>query len=188
VAAKPCAQLRSVEGIQYELVRKKVKQLHLRVRDNGTVMVSIPLTASLEQADRFVLQNAQWIRDTRVKNITKRNKDNADLPDKATALAYFTAMSDKVYPAFAGVLGGQKPVLKVRSMTSRWGVCCARVLPLFAVEPQPGLLGRGGKAAAGLEGPAGTAEKIIYRKNGGKFPWKTKKRPAINIPNWPAIL
>ena len=121
--AKPCAQLRSVEGIQYELVRKKVKQLHLRVRDNGTVMVSIPLTASLEQADRFVLQNAQWIRDTRVKNITKRNKDNADLPDKATALTYFTAMSDKVYPAFAGVLGGQKPTIKVRAMTSRWGVC-----------------------------------------------------------------
>ena len=105
--AKPCTQLRSVEGIQYELVRKKVKQLHLRVRSNGTVMVSIPLTASLEQADRFVLQNAQWIRDTRVKNIAKRNKDNTDLPDKATALAYFTAMSDKVYPAFAGVLGGQ---------------------------------------------------------------------------------
>ena len=123
MAAKPCAQLRSVEGIQYELVRKKVKQLHLRVRSNGTVMVSIPLTASLEQADRFVLQNAQWIRDTRVKNITKLNKDNADLPDKATALAYFTAMSDKVYPAFAGVLGGQKPTIKVRDMTSRWGVC-----------------------------------------------------------------
>ena len=72
---KPCTQLRSVEGIQYELVRKKVKQLHLRVRSNGTVMVSIPLTASLEQADRFVLQNAQWIRDTRVKNIAKRNRD-----------------------------------------------------------------------------------------------------------------
>ena len=121
--AKPCAQLRSVEGIQYELVRKKVKQLHLRVRSNGTVMVSIPLTASLEQADRFVLQNAQWIRDTRVKNITKLNKDNADLPDKATVLAYFTAMSDKVYPAFAGVLNGQKPAIKVRSMTSCWGVC-----------------------------------------------------------------
>ena len=33
-------------------------------------------------------------------------------------------MSDKVYPAFAGVLGGQKPILKVRSMTSCWGVCC----------------------------------------------------------------
>ena len=74
--AKPCTQLRSVEGIQYELVRKKVKQLHLRVRSNGTVMVSIPLTASLEQADRFVLQNAQWIRDTRVQNIAKLKKSN----------------------------------------------------------------------------------------------------------------
>ena len=31
--------------------------------------------------------------------------------------------SDRVYPAFAGVLGGQKPTIKVRDMTSRWGVC-----------------------------------------------------------------
>ena len=100
--AKPCAQLRSVEGIQYELVRKKVKQLHLRVRDNGTVMVSIPLTASLEQADRFVLQNAQWIRDTRVKNITKRNKDNADLPDKATAQAIVRMVSERFGAPSAG--------------------------------------------------------------------------------------
>ncbi len=91
------------------------------MRDNGTVMVSIPPAASLEQADRFVLKRPVDPGHPG-KNITKRNKDNADLPDKVTALAYFTAMSDKVYPAFAGVLGGQKPVLKVRSMTSRWGV------------------------------------------------------------------
>ena len=45
------------------------------------------------------------------------------LPPKEVALAYFTAMSDAVYPAFAEVLGGQKPTIKVRSMVSRWGVC-----------------------------------------------------------------
>ena len=50
-------------------------------------------------------------------------KEARPLPDKETALAYFTAMSDKVYPAFAGVLNGQKPAIKVRSMTSCWGVC-----------------------------------------------------------------
>ncbi len=78
-------------------------------------------------------------------------------------------MSDKVYPAFARVLGGQKPTIRVRDMTSRWGVCymkrrqiafalqlyeyaartdlCggARVLPLPAAQPQPGLLGQGEK-------------------------------------------
>lgn len=123
-AQKPEVQLRSAGGIQYELYRKKIKQLHLRVRDNGTVMVSIPLRTSLEQADVFVCKNAQWIHDTRQKVMAKAARDNADLPDKETALACFTAMSDQVYPAFAGVLGGQKPVLKVRSMTSRWGVCC----------------------------------------------------------------
>ena len=123
-AQKPEVQLRSAGGIQYELYRKKVKRLHLRVRDNGTVMVSIPLRTSLEQADAFVCKNAQWIHDTRQKVMAKAARDNADLPDKETALAYFTAMSDQVYPAFAGVLGGQKPTLKVRSMTTRWGVCC----------------------------------------------------------------
>ena len=58
VAQKPEVQLRSAGGIQYELYRKKIKQLHLRVRDNGTVMVSIPLRTSLEQADAFVRKNA----------------------------------------------------------------------------------------------------------------------------------
>ena len=93
-------QLRTAGGIQYELTRKRVKNLNIRVREDGTVAVSIPLRTSAEAADRFVAA-----------------------PDKETALAYFTAMSDKVYPAFAGVLGGHKPVIKVRSMTSRWGVC-----------------------------------------------------------------
>ena len=123
-AAKPEAQLRSVAGIQYELVRKQVQKMRLRVRENGTVLVSAPTRTSLERADRFVADNAQWIRDTRAATLAKRAKDNANLPDKDTALAYFTVMSDKVYPAFAGVLGGQKPVLKIRSMTSCWGVCC----------------------------------------------------------------
>ena len=123
-ARRPEPQLRSVGGIQYELVRKKVKALHLRVRDNGTVTVSIPLHTDVEQADAFVCRKAQWILQTRQRLMQKAAKDNANLPDKATALAHFTAMSDKVYPAFAQVLGGQKPVLKVRSMTSCWGVCC----------------------------------------------------------------
>ena len=119
----PESQLRSAGGIQYELTRKKVKNLNIRVREDGTVAVSIPLRTPPEQADEFVSRQADWIRNTCTKLMAKAARDHCALPDRETALACFTAMSDKVYPAFARVLGGQKPVIRVRSMTSCWGVC-----------------------------------------------------------------
>ena len=61
---------------------------------------------------------ADWVQQARERAMRRAAQEARPLPDKETALAYFTAMSDKVYPAFAGVLGGHKPVIKVRSMTS----------------------------------------------------------------------
>ena len=124
MAKQPEPLLRTAGGIQYELTRKRVKNLNIRVRDDGTVAVSIPLRMSVEAADRFVAAHADWVRAARQRQLQRtRRQESMPLPDKETALAYFTAMSDKVYPAFADVLGGQKPTIKVRSMTSRWGVC-----------------------------------------------------------------
>lgn len=119
-AKKPVSQLRFAGGIWYECVRRKVKKLHLHVNKDGSVRVSIPLRTDPEQADRFVAEEIAWIRERQAKELAQ----NRNLPDSETALAYFTAMSDKVFPAFAQVLDGQKPVIKVRNMSSRWGVCC----------------------------------------------------------------
>ena len=104
---KPEVQMRCVGGIWYEASRKKVKNLNIHVRRDG-----------------YLAERAQWVREAQQRQKQRAARDAQPLPDKAEALAYFTAMSDKVYPAFAEVLGGQKPVLKVRSMTSCWGVCC----------------------------------------------------------------
>ena len=35
----------------------------------------------------------------------------------------FEAVSETIYPLFAAVLQGQRPVLKVRRMKTRWGSC-----------------------------------------------------------------
>ncbi len=180
---KPEVTRRTAAGIPYELTRKKVKRLNLHIRRDGTVAVSIPWSYAVGFADAFVTEQAQWIREAVSRQLRRNARNDQPLPSQAEALACFTAMSDKVYPAFAGVLGGQKPTIKVRDMTSRWGVCYMKrrqitfalqlynmppaaqiyvvvhgVLPLPAAQPQPGFLGRGGKAAAGLERTAGFIE------------------------------
>lgn len=117
-------QQRRAGGIDYELTRRRVKNLNLHVREDSTVAVSIPLRTPAAEADAFVASRAGWIEQARRRQRQRQAlQDAAPLPDKAQALAHFTALSDRVYPAFAGVLSGQKPVIKVRDMTSRWGVC-----------------------------------------------------------------
>ena len=116
-------ELRCAGGIFYELTRGGVKRLNLHVRRDGSVALSVPARTTPEAADAYIQRQTDWIRAAQERQKRRRERDARPLPDKETALAHFTAMSDKVYPAFAGVLGGQKPVIKVRSMTSRWGVC-----------------------------------------------------------------
>ena len=119
---KPRVMLRVAGGILYELTRKKVKYFNLHVRRDGSVALSSPLRISTEAADNYIVRQTEWIRNAQAEQAAKAARERP-LPDKAVALAHFTAMSDKVYPAFAKALGGQKPTIKVRSMTSRWGVC-----------------------------------------------------------------
>lgn len=121
---KTAVQRRWASGIEYELTRRRVKNLNLHVREDSTVAVSIPLRTPAAEADAFVASRAAWIEQARQRQQRRQRLQNAQpLPDPALALAHFTALSDRVYPAFAAALGGQKPVVKVRDMTSRWGVC-----------------------------------------------------------------
>lgn len=96
-----------------------MKKLNLRVRRDGSVAVSIPLRMDWAQADRFVAEQAQWIAEAQTRQLARAERQTeTPLPPKEVALAYFTAMSDAVYPPFAEVLGGQKP-------TSRCGAWSA---------------------------------------------------------------
>ena len=96
---KERVMLRAAGGIPYELTRGRVKRLNLHVRRDGTVALSIPLRTTLEAADAYVIAEAEWIRAAQARQAA-REKRQEELPDKAAALARFTAMSDKVYPAF----------------------------------------------------------------------------------------
>jgi len=47
--------------IEYRFTRKKVKNINLRVRQDGSVHVSAGARVTLAQADAFVLSRAEWI-------------------------------------------------------------------------------------------------------------------------------
>ena len=111
-------------GIPYYFTRKPVKNYNMHLDKAGNVQVSAPARGTAEKADAFVDRNAAWLARARQRLAARIQWEAAHpLPDKAAALAAFTEMSDRVFPAFAGALGGQKPIIKVRDMSTRWGVC-----------------------------------------------------------------
>ena len=121
---KEPVQYRAAGGVRYEFKRKRVKNINLRVRADGSVAVSAPLGAPLAQVDAFVAGRARWIESARVRALARGEEEQRPCSvSREDALALFTQVSDAVFPLFAQVLNGQRPVLKVRQMKTRWGVC-----------------------------------------------------------------
>lgn len=116
-------QLRETNGVIYHLVRRSVKNINLRVREDGTVWVSAPSRVGVEQLDRFVAGRADWIRKAK-ENYARR----ASLGEALTVLSRsecqrrLQAALDRVYPLVEDA-GVPYPALKLRKMTSRWGSC-----------------------------------------------------------------
>lgn len=121
---KEPVQYRAAGGVRYEFKRKRVKNINLRVRADGSVAASAPLGAPLAQVDAFVAGRARWIEAARVRALARGEEEQRPCSvSREDALALFTQVSDAVFPLFAQVLNGQRPVLKVRQMKTRWGVC-----------------------------------------------------------------
>lgn len=119
-------------GVEYELTYKKVKRLNLRVKADGSVAVSAPRRVSLGEIDRFVSSHAVWVRSAkeRVKEHARRAVETPETPelDRWTdeeCLNRFTPVFERYYRLFLETVP-EKPVLKVRFMKSRWGVCHLR--------------------------------------------------------------
>lgn len=117
---KNLSRHRLAGGIEYELVYKKVKRFNLRVHTDGTVTLSIPKRVPLSKADQFVAQNARWV--GQAKERVRAIAPKEDIYSDGECAAAFLPVLDRLYPLVADHVP-EKPALRVRFMTSRWGVC-----------------------------------------------------------------
>ena len=106
--------------ISYLLTVKGVKHLNLRLREDGTVLVSLPRRAPRPAADAFVASRAEWI--CRHQRALREERTPLVPPAGEEALPLLRASLERMWPLTAP-LGVPKPALRARAMTSRWGSC-----------------------------------------------------------------
>lgn len=105
--------------ISYTLIRKKVKNINLRVRPDGTVTVSAPKRVPKAEIDAFVEARRGWI--LSAKERLGAHQMPTDIHTNEECLAKFLPIAKKLLP-LADFLQ-EMPHIKVRQMTSCWGVC-----------------------------------------------------------------
>ena len=106
--------------ITYRLVKKRVKNLNLRLDRGGEVVLSVPLRCSSEQADAFVVEKSGWI----VGHLPRAESVPPLLPEvnPAECARLLGEAVGRVYPLVAPA-GVAFPQIKLRKMKSQWGNC-----------------------------------------------------------------
>ena len=105
--------------ITYTLIRKKVKNINMRIKPDGQVLVSANRWVSEKLIDEFVLSKAKYILKAQ-DSYSKKEKIQYFTEDEIKA--FIISFCEKAYPYFARK-GVKHPEIKFRKMTSRWGSC-----------------------------------------------------------------
>ena len=139
-------QERCAGGVCYTLTRRRVRNINLRVRADGSVAASASARVPISYVDAFVAARADWVRAAQAKAAARREREAAEqpaLPTKQAALAHMQALCRAYYPQFAAICpGGHMPKIAVRDMNTRWGSCSLRTGTLafarrLCVMPMP---------------------------------------------------
>lgn len=106
--------------ITYRLVRKRVKNLNLRIEGESTVTLSVPYACPVSRADQMVEEKWRWITENLARRAEARQLP--PLPSREECRELLAQAVMRVYPLVVP-LGVAVPVLKLRAMRSQWGNC-----------------------------------------------------------------
>ena len=110
--------------IQYDLITKDVKNINLRIREDGSVCVSAGRYVPHSVVDDFVISKADFIfkaRD-RFNNMTREPLKQYFAENEIREV--ILRLCEEVYPYFE-IRGVKYPQVKFRKMKTQWGSCNA---------------------------------------------------------------
>lgn len=112
---------RKAGDIEYELTLKRIKNVNMRVKSDGSIIVSAPYRTDRDFIDDFVISRRRFIAAARERIGQKRPVPEITA-DKAAIYARLYDILKKVYKMFSGY-GFDIPELRIRKMKSQWGNC-----------------------------------------------------------------
>lgn len=105
--------------MDYTLVRKKVKNINLRVRADGSVAVSAPKRVPKKEIDAFVASRQEWILAAQERLKAHAMPQNTHTDE--ACMEKFLPIAERMLPLATFLK--RLPEIRVRQMTSCWGVC-----------------------------------------------------------------
>ena len=110
------------ETIQYDLQYKKVKNINLRIKPDGSINVSANKRVPQKVIDDFIISKSEFILRAleKYKNIPVKEQKQYYTEDELKELIIL--LCNSVYPYYEKQ-GIKHPKIKFRRMVSRWGSC-----------------------------------------------------------------
>lgn len=109
-------------SITYKLMKKKVKNVTIRIKRDGAVVVTMPLGANTGQVHRFVESRRDWI-EKKLAEQSDRQYVHVDEQNwTAEKEKYLCDMTARIFPRFQ-TYRIPYPKLRFRKMVGRYGSC-----------------------------------------------------------------
>ncbi len=109
--------------IEYVLIRKSVKNINLRVKPDGSVVVSAGRRVSAKYVDDFIVRKGQFICDALQKVAIRKNNAPQEKPVlTAEDCERLKQICEEIYPLF-GAYNIPYPEIRIKYLKSMWGSC-----------------------------------------------------------------
>lgn len=117
-----------VEGIKITVVKKRMKNLYLRIKkEDGSVWISAPLQVSDARIKKFALERMEWVKENQAK-YEALNKERGEQPILSDAeikrrKVLLKAAVEKLVKKWEPLMQVKVSGITIRRMKTRWGSC-----------------------------------------------------------------